>query len=150
MISFLKKYYNLCSFIPQNNNYVIFDRYFGKPNRPDKTGNSTVKPKTSETYYKQRTNPIVLEKVSLNLTQVKKEPEEKISMSSTMKVEPEDSLNKLTEEMKGMNVQQPPSFKVKDQTKSSFGCPWAIEDKLGFRTTSNAYGNYYTTNGRKR
>ena len=85
--------------------------------------------------------------MSLNHTQIKKEPEEKIekiSLSSTMKVEPEDSLNKLAEEMKSMNVQHPPSIKMKDQTKSSFGCPWAIEDKLGFRTTSNAYGNYYS------
>jgi alpha-tubulin N-acetyltransferase 1 len=30
LISFLKKHYNLSSFIPQNNNFVIFDRFFGK------------------------------------------------------------------------------------------------------------------------
>ena len=28
LISFLRKHYNLTSFIPQNNNYVIFDNYF--------------------------------------------------------------------------------------------------------------------------
>jgi hypothetical protein len=40
--------------------------------------------------------------------------------------------------------QQTASYKeVKDQSKSSFGCPWAVEEKVGFRTTSNAYGNYY-------
>lgn len=43
-----------------------------------------------------------------------------------------------------MNFQQATSFKeTKDQSKSSFGCPWAVEEKIGFRTTSNAYGNYY-------
>lgn len=61
-----------------------------------------------------------------------------------LKIEPEDSLNKLTREMNKMTFQQASSFKeVKDQTKSSFGCPWAIEEKIGFRTTSNTYGNYY-------
>lgn len=59
-------------------------------------------------------------------------------------LEQEDSLNKLTREMNQMAFQQAPSFKeVKDQTKSSFGCPWAIDEKIGFRTTSHAYGNYY-------
>jgi hypothetical protein len=32
---------------------------------------------------------------------------------------------------------------IKDQTISSFGCPFATEQNLGFRTTSNTYGNYY-------
>ena len=42
------------------------------------------------------------------------------------------------------NYQQAPSYKeVKDQHQSTFGCPWAIEEKINFRTTSNAYGNYY-------
>lgn len=62
-----------------------------------------------------------------------------------------DSLNKLTEEMQGMNLKKKEglgqSYKdikeIKDQSKSSFGCPWAVDEKLGFRTTSNAYGNYY-------
>jgi alpha-tubulin N-acetyltransferase 1 len=30
LISFLKKHYNLSSYISQNNNYVIFDRFFQK------------------------------------------------------------------------------------------------------------------------
>ena len=30
LIGFLKKHYNLSRFIPQNNNYVIFDRFFSK------------------------------------------------------------------------------------------------------------------------
>ena len=76
LISFLKKHYNLCSFIPQNNNYVIFDRFFSKGGTTIPQNNSSVKqekqekdnlskstaskPKTSETYYKQRNNPIVL------------------------------------------------------------------------------------------
>ena len=47
--------------------------------------------------------------------------------------------------MNNITLQQPPSYKEsKDQQKSSFGCPWAVEDKLGFRTTSGTYGNYYT------
>ncbi len=28
LLSFLNKHYKLVSFIPQNNNYVIFDQYF--------------------------------------------------------------------------------------------------------------------------
>jgi alpha-tubulin N-acetyltransferase 1 len=30
LIGFLKKHYGLSGFIPQNNNYVIFDRFFSK------------------------------------------------------------------------------------------------------------------------
>ncbi len=37
LISFLKKHYKLSSFIPQNNNYVIFDRFFGKEEKPKTT-----------------------------------------------------------------------------------------------------------------
>ena len=36
LISFLKKHYGLSGFIPQNNNYVIFDRYFQKGEKTDK------------------------------------------------------------------------------------------------------------------
>jgi hypothetical protein len=43
-----------------------------------------------------------------------------------------------------MDQQQPTSFKIaKDQTKSSFGCPWAVEEKVGFKTSSGAYGKHY-------
>ena len=28
LIGFLKKHYGLAKYVPQNNNYVIFDRYF--------------------------------------------------------------------------------------------------------------------------
>ena len=34
-----------------------------------------------------------------------------MSLNATMKKEPEDSLNKLTEEMKGMNFQQANSYR---------------------------------------
>lgn len=70
---------------------------------------------------------------------------EKININTTkIKAEQEDSLNKLAREMMTNTYQQAPSFKeVKDQSRSSFGCPWAIEEKIGFRTTSNSYGNYY-------
>jgi alpha-tubulin N-acetyltransferase 1 len=30
LTGFLKKHYGLAKFIPQNNNYVIFDKYFNK------------------------------------------------------------------------------------------------------------------------
>lgn len=30
LISFLKKHYGLVKFVPQNNNFVVFDRYFSK------------------------------------------------------------------------------------------------------------------------
>jgi hypothetical protein len=67
--------------------------------------------------------------------------------TARMQLEPEDSLGRLAREMEqkmGLGGQQVGSFKeVKDQTKSSFGCPWAVEEKVGFRTTSNAYGNHY-------
>jgi hypothetical protein len=54
-------------------------------------------------------------------------------------------LNKLAREMTTNNqFQGIKSFKEsKDQARSSFGCPWAVEEKIGFRTTSNTYGNYY-------
>ena len=55
-------------------------------------------------------------------------------------------LSQSLRESKGVNgvgLQQTSFKETKDQTKSSFGCPWAIEEKIGFRTTSNAYGNYY-------
>lgn len=85
------------------------------------------KPKTTERSGKNRT---MLEKINMNTTKYKDDQE--------------DSLVKLTREMNNVTFQQPPSFKeVKDQSRSTFGCPWAVEEKIGFRTTSNAYGNYY-------
>ena len=68
-----------------------------------------------------------------------------VSLNTTkIKAQQEDSLVKLTKQMENIQFNQAGSFKqVKDQSKSSFGCPWAIEDKFNFRTTSNTYGNYY-------
>ena len=48
--------------------------------------------------------------------------------SGKFQYEQEDSLNKLAREMNGMAFQQATSFKeTKDQSKSSFGCPWAVD-----------------------
>jgi hypothetical protein len=50
----------------------------------------------------------------------------------------------MSSEAQNIALEQTVSFKsAKDQTKSSFGCPWAVEDKVGFKTSSNTYGNHY-------
>jgi alpha-tubulin N-acetyltransferase 1 len=36
LIGFLKKHYSLSAFLPQNNNFVIFDRFFGEKSKPIK------------------------------------------------------------------------------------------------------------------
>ncbi|KAM3139727.1 hypothetical protein pb186bvf_008185 [Paramecium bursaria] len=36
LLGFLKKHYNLCKYIPQNNNYVIYSQYFETDNSPTK------------------------------------------------------------------------------------------------------------------
>jgi hypothetical protein len=39
LLSFLNKHYKLASFVPQNNNYVIFDQYFSNDNSAKNTQN---------------------------------------------------------------------------------------------------------------
>ncbi len=35
LIGFLKKHYGLAKYLPQNNNYVIFSKYFGPTDDPN-------------------------------------------------------------------------------------------------------------------
>jgi hypothetical protein len=111
----LKKHYGLSGFIPQNNNYVIFDRFFAKNDKPK----MPLSPKNSIT------KPAI----------------HKIEAKDTKM---ETNSRKATSQGQNAPTEQTVSFKpAKDQTKSSFGCPWAVEEKVGFKTSSNAYGNHY-------
>jgi hypothetical protein len=65
-------------------------------------------------------------------------------MNKTVTKVEQETVKKSKTEVNSNTIQQPSSFKtVKDQSKSSFGCPWAVEEKIGFKTTSNSYGNHY-------
>lgn len=114
LMGFLKKHYGLCGFIPQNNNYVIFDRFF----KPEK-------PATLQSPKATGTRPMT----------------EKTSNNKPSKEEIPIKLSQLT---CTHSLQQTVSFKAtKDQTKSSFGCPWATEEKVTVKATSGAYGSHY-------
>lgn len=42
LISFLKKYFSLVDYIPQNNNYVIFKEYFSSSSYKESKSSSTI------------------------------------------------------------------------------------------------------------
>ena len=116
LLAFLRKHYKLAGYIPQNNNFVVYNQYFEtNPNRPAKGSTSSAKVKEKQEWKGKE----------MSLGKKEEKREEELALGGT-------------------SFQPISSFKnTKDQSRSSFGCPWAVEEKIGFRTTSRTYGNHY-------
>ncbi|CAD8115754.1 unnamed protein product [Paramecium primaurelia] len=107
LLGFLKKYYNLQSYIPQNNNYVIYSQYF------DNKQTNISQQQSSQKNHQQLQNPqLVNQQTQQQRVQPQQTPQKM------------DQLDQMMQQMTLESKQQYQSFQ-----KSKAQPPWATDQK---------------------
>ncbi len=151
LIGFLKKHYGLVEFVPQNNNFVVFNQYFSTPtvhfatNPPQDSKPKRAPAMVSEAEAKMEHAKVVAAPTGFMGSVVSKEMYEKIQMDGMLakaKRQEEDTKADPAVETQGMKESAEESV-PRRPAAITLHPPYAVEQKV--LTTSAAYGSYYSS-----